>query len=479
MRPTTVWVIFGIDFSCLWDITSFFYFLIIFPMVHQIKDGVVHLALDIKNDLFERLQERIHDLDVHDILDLFDISTSRARLLIFRLLDQEVAADVFAELSPHAQQELLQHFTDKEVLSILDELQPDERTYVFEHIPGKATQRLLNLLPADELIEAKKLLWFPEESVGRLMTPRYLALKSERTAAQALEKVRYRGMDTETINVLYVINHDWELIGVLSIRDLVLADPQSLIGDIMIENIYQLLPTDDRETAVHLMQKSGLVVLPVVDARHVLIGIVTADDVLDVASEETTEDFHIWAAISPLRRDYNDTSIVQLVMKRLPWLLVLVGVNLASSWVISAFEHTLASALALAFFIPLLIGSGGNAWAQSATLMVRALATGDVKMHQRWRAFSKEIMVGIILWIIMGFASGVVWVFRGWFEVSLVVGVSMVAIVIFANSVGVVLPFILTKMKQDPAVAWWPLITSLVDAGGLLIYFSLATLIIL
>jgi magnesium transporter len=448
-------------------------------MVHHIKESVVQLALDIKNDLFERLQERLRDLDVHDILDLFGLSSARARLLIFRLLDKDIAADVFAELSPLSQQELLQHFTDKEVLSILDELQPDERTYVFEHIPGKATQRLLNLLPHDELIEAKKLLWFPEESVWRLMTPRYLAVKSDRTAAQALEKVRHRGMDAETVNVLYVIDHDRELIGVMSIRDLVLADPTCTIDMIMRETIYQLHPTDDREKAVHMMQISGLVVLPVVDIRQVLIGIVTADDVLEVASEETTEDFHIWAAISPLRHGYKDTSIVQLVIKRLPWLLVLVCVNLASSWVISAFEQTLASALALAFFIPLLIWSGGNAGAQSATLMVRALATGDVKMHQRRGAFSKEIVVGLILWAMMWLASGLVWAFRGWWEVSMVVALSMIAIVVFANSVGVILPFILTKFKQDPAVAWGPLITSLVDAWGLLIYFSLATLILL
>jgi len=448
-------------------------------MVSHINPLVVQIALDVKDNTFDLLKKHLHQLDVHDLLDLFDLSSAKARLLIFRLLTPERAADLFAELSPYAQQELLKHFTDKEVIKILEELQPDERTAVFEQMPGKATQRLFNLLPPDELLEAKQLLWYPEESVWRLMTPHYIAIKSDRTVAQALEKVRKRGADSETINVLYIVDEKRHMQGVISIRDLVLADPKGSVIAIMTEEIYILHPTDDRERAVHIMEKSWLTVLPVLDAYGVLIGIVTADDVLEVASEEATEDFHKWAAVAPLKQDYRSTSIQALVIKRLPRLLILVIVNLASSWVISAFEETLTAAIALAFFIPLLIDSWWNAWAQSATIMVRAIATGDVKMNQRRSTFSKEILVGIIIWATMGLASGLLWWFRWWWEISLVVSLSMIAIVIFANCVWVLLPFILTKLKQDPAVASGPLITSLVDAWGLLIYFSLATWIIL
>lgn len=448
-------------------------------MVSNVKKIVIQLALAIKNNEFTSIKKDITLLDVHDLLDLFSLSSDKAKLLVFRLLDPEVAADLFAELAPQDQNDLLKHFTDKEIIHILEELEPDERTAVFEQIPGKATQRLFNLLPAKELIEAKQLLWYPEESVWRLMTPHYVAIKSDRTVEQALEKVRKRGADSETINVLYIVDEKRHMQWVVSIRDLVLAQPQDTVIDIMTQEAYILHPRDDREKAVSMMQKSWLTVLPVLDAHGVLLGIVTADDILDVASEEATEDFHKWAAVAPLKQDYQNTSIQELVVKRLPWLLVLVVINLASSWVIAAFEETLAAAIALAFFIPLLIDSGGNAGAQSATIMVRAIATGDVKMHQRRKTFSKEIFVWLVIGVMMWLASGLLWWFRGWREVSLVVTLSMVAIVVFANCVWVLLPFVLTKLKQDPAVASGPLITSLVDAWWLLIYFSLATWIIL
>lgn len=448
-------------------------------MEHNVSDLITQLADDIREDTFVLLQQHLPHLKVHELVDLFDLLSPKAKLLVFRLLDHERAADLFAELAPSVQQSFLQHFTDREITHLLEELQPDQRTQVFEEMPGKATQRLLNLLPPEELEEAKKLLGYPDESVGRLMTPHYVAVRTWYTCAQALEKIRKKWDTTETSNVIYVVDQHRHLKGVVSLRELVLATWDTPVHTIMLEDMFALHATDDREEAVRMFENSGLFVLPVVNRTGVLLGIVTADDIFDVATEETTEDFHVSGAVLPLKQEYTDTSIGALVIKRTPWLFILVVVNLISSGVISIFEETLQTAIVLAFFIPLLIGTGWNAGAQSATIMVRAIATGDVKLNQWGKIFAKEIVVSLLIGAMLGIAGMFLWLWRWGMEVSMVVWLSMIGIVMVANCIGVLLPFLFTKIKQDPAIASGPLITSVVDATGLLIYFGLASLIIL
>ncbi|MEX2640980.1 MAG: magnesium transporter [Balneolales bacterium] len=440
-------------------------------MNELIKPEILEL---IENQRWTELRESIEDWPVPEVADLMYGLEKSDRVLLFRILPRSLSSELFSYLEPESQNELLIDLTDEETRHLLANLRPDDRTALLDELPGQITQRLLNLLSPQDLKEARQLLGYPEESVGRLMTPDYLAIRASWTIGQALEHIRKMGKKSETINVIYVTDRSWKLIDALELQVLILAEPEQIVQDVMDNSFVSISAFDDREVAVQMMQRYDKTVLPVVDSEGVLLGIVTVDDVFDVAEEEATEDFHKGAAVAPLKTSYRDATIFSLFSKRLPWLIILVFVNLISSGVIEAFEDVLASALALAFFIPLLIDSGGNTGAQSATLMVRAIATGDIQLSQWLRTVGKEVFVGITLGIIMGGASWVLGYFRGGWEIGVVVGVSMILIVLTANIIGTILPFLLTKINIDPAVASSPLITTIVDAVGLLIYFSIA-----
>ncbi len=425
---------------------------------------------DIRRALVDEPPPHLADL-------LFSLDT-REMVLVFRCLPREVSSEVFALLGKGDRNALIEALTDEETRHLLADLDPDDRTDLLQELPGEVTQRLLNLLSPADLKEARQLLGYPEDSVGRLMTPDYVAVRPGWTVAQALDHIRHRGTDSETINIIYVTDDRWKLLDALELGELILADPDAAVRDIMKGSFVALSAFDDREEAVRMMQRYDIFVLPVVDSTGVLVGIVTADDILDVAQEEATEDFHLVGAVSPLRMSYREASVSFLFRRRAGWLLGLILVSLVSSGVIAAFERVLASVIALAFFIPLLMGSSGNAGSQSATMMVRALATGDLRPGE-WRAtLLKELLVGASLGLVMGLASAVVGLIRGGPAVGLIVGLTMFAVIIVGNTMGVLLPFLLVRLRVDPAVASSPLITSMADATGLLIYFSVATLVL-
>jgi len=424
------------------------------------------------------LREKLTGRTAPETAELLPELDKPHRVLAFRLLPREFSTEVFSFLEGDYQDALLKELTGEETRRLLADLKPDDRTQFLSELPGQVTQRLLNLLSPADLKEARRLLGYPEESVGRLMTPDYVAVRPEWTAARALEHIRRKGKDSETINVVYVTDSSWKFLDALELRRFILAKPTDTVEQMMDYSYVTLSAVDDREQAVRVMLRHGFVALPVLDSAGILLGIVTADDVLDVAQEEATEDFHKTAAVAPLKTGYREAGIWPLYRKRIGWLVILVFVNLVSSGVISIYEEVLASALALAFFIPLLIDSGGNTGAQSATLMVRALATGDVKLAQWFKVLAKELFVGISLGTTMGLAGGLLGLFRGGYQIGLVVGLAMVSIVVVANVIGVVLPFILIKLRLDPAVASSPLITSVADAAGLIIYFTLAAWIL-
>ncbi|NLG85154.1 MAG: magnesium transporter [Firmicutes bacterium] len=420
------------------------------------------------------LLDFLSGLSIPDLADLLMLLAPSARVAVFRLLPKEISSEVFAYLESSHMNTLLRDLTDQETQHLLANMRPDDRTALFEELPGRAIQRLLNLLSPEDRKEALSLLGYPEESVGRFMTPDYIAVRPHWTVAQALEHIRARGTDSETIYNIYVTDDSWRLLDDIELRRLILADPAEKIERLMDHVFISLNALEDREQAVRTMERYDVFALPVVDAEGILLGIVTADDVLDVSREEATEDFHKSAAVTPLRTSYHEANAFSLFTSRIGWLVSLVFINLLSSGVIAFFEKTLASAIALAFFMPLLIDSGGNAGSQSATLVVRALATGEIRLSQWIKVLFREILVGVMLGMVMGLASGLLGVFRGGYRVGLVVGVSMVAIIILANLVGVLLPFLLTRFKLDPAVASSPLITSIADCMGLFIYFSIA-----
>lgn len=432
----------------------------------------------IQEKQWRALSQMIREWPAPEVADVMTHLDKPDRVLLYRSLPRQHAALVFSYLDQDAQNTLLHELTDDDARHLLENLSPDDRTALLEELPAEVTKSMLRLLGGESLSTARQLLGYPEESVGRLMTPNYLSIRPEWTVAQALEHIRTHGRDSETFNIVYVTDDSSHLLDSLRLRKLIMADPSSEVESLLNDSVISISAFADREEAVRLIQKYDIFAIPVVDSEGVMLGIVTVDDVLDVAEEEATEDFHKGAAVSPLDRDYSASSAVHLYRKRIGWLTVLVFVSLISSGVIASFEENLARVIALTFFIPLLIGSGGNAGAQAATLMVRAIATGDLQLSRWGRALAKEVFVGLALGVTLGALSYLLGIFRGDVRVGLVVALSMTCIVLVANCLGAVLPFALSRMKLDPAVASSPLITSTMDAIGLLIYFSIAIAIL-
>ncbi len=400
------------------------------------------------------------------------------RVLLFRALPGELAAAVFARLSTATRDRLVVALTDLETRRLLADLQPDDRTSLLGELPGQVTQRLLNLVPEEERTLTLELLGYPEDSVGRLMTPYYLAVRPEWTIDRALEHVRARGREDETSSMVFVVDDEWRLLDDLPLQRLVFSDPHRLVNDVMDEQHVSLEPDTDREEAVLMMRRYDRVALPVVDASGVLIGVVTVDDVMGVAEEEATEDFYRSSAIAPGRESYWESGAGLLYRRRIGWLVGLVLVNLISSGVIAAYEDMLVSYVALAFFIPLLIDTGGNAGSQSATIIIRAISLGEVRADQWLRAFLKEAALGLLIGVTLGLLGLVLGVVRGGFAIGMVVMITMIVMLLLTNLLGVLLPFLLMRFGRDPAVASGPLITSVADAVGLLIYFWVAALVL-
>lgn len=401
------------------------------------------------------------------------------QVLVYRSLPRERAADVFAYLEPEDQDDVLDALTDADTRQLLANLSPDDRTAMLEELPAKVTRRLMQLLSPEDLAESRQLLGYPDESVGRLMTPDYIRLRAEWSCEQALAHVRKYGRDSEIFNILYVTDARGKLVDIVRMRRLIMMDPQALIQDMLNYNCVSISAYDDREVAVEMIQRYDVNALPVVDSEGVLLGIVTVDDILDVAEEEATEDIQKGAAVAPLQTRYSVASPSQLFRKRIGWLLVLIFVNLISAGVIARYEAFMVEFIALALFMPLVIASGGNCGAQSATLMVRAIATGDLELSDWLAAVGKELFVGALLGGAMAVIAGAVGqLYGGDSKIALIVGLSMVSIVFVANSFGALLPFALSRLKVDPAAASSPLITSVMDVLGLIIYFSIAALVL-
>jgi magnesium transporter len=409
-----------------------------------------------------------------EVADLLLHLRKEDRVLLFRALPRALATDLFSHLELEQQDALLRDLTDEETRRLLADLPPDDRTHLLEELPGQATQRMLTLLSPEDLKEARWLLGYPEESVGRLMTPEYVAVRPAWTVAAALDFIRAHGSDSETINRIFVVDDRWHLLDDIELRRFILAPPSATVDDIMDRAVVTVSAFADREEAVALIRRYDQFVLPVLDSDGILVGIVTVDDLLDVQEQEATEDFHKVGSVGPVRVSLRDAPLALLYRARIGWLLALVFMNIFSGAGIAAFEDTLAATIALTFFLPLLIDSGGNAGSQSATLIVRALATGDIRLTDWLRLFSRELRVALLLGLSMAAGASAIAYFRAP-EVMVVVALTMTIIVVWGSLIGMLLPFVLTKLGRDPATASAPLITSLADISGVLIYFSIAT----
>ncbi len=397
------------------------------------------------------------------------------RVLLFRALTRRKAAQVFAQLDFEEQNALLTDLTDEETQQLLTRLPPDDRTQLLEELPGQVTQRLVNLLDPEDLEEARYLLGYPAQSAGRLMTPDYVAVHPEWSVEHALEHIRAHGQDSETIDRIYVVDENWCLLDDIALRRIILADPETMIADIMDHSFASVSAFADREVAVQIIRRYDQVALPVVDSEGVLVGIVTVDDLLDVAEQEATEDFHRVGSVEPIRTSLREAGIGFLYRRRIGWLLILVFINIFAGEGIAYFEETIAAVVTLVIFLPLLIDSAGNAGSQAATLMVRAIATGDVRTADWFRLLGKELGVAVALGLTMAAAVSVVAYWRGGPDIAAVAAISMATVVVIGSLVGMSLPFLLSRLRLDPATASAPLVTSIADLSGVLVYFSIAT----
>ncbi len=425
---------------------------------------------------WKTLRSALHEFNYIQIADVIERSKEFESIVLFRFLGREQAKDVFQELSFDKQEEIIEGLAQhaSKVADLLNDMEPDDRTAFLEELQGNITQRLMQLLTPENREVAKKLLGYPEDSIGRMMTPEYVAVKPNFTIAETIEHIRQFGHDSETLNVLYVVDNNWKLVDDIRMREIILARPEQKISDLIDYKFISLSAFDDQETAVGIFKDHDRVALPVIDTEGVLLGIITVDDVLDIAEEEDTEDFHKFGAVTDAIISPLQATVTHLYSKRVFWLLALVFVNVFSGAIISSFEDVLASAISLVFFFPLLIDSGGNAGSQSATLMIRALAMGDVEAKDWVKLLGKEFFVSLLLGLTMAFGVSLVASFRA-IEILPIVAITMILIVIAGSLIGMLLPFIFTKLKIDPATASAPLITTISDILGVIIYFSVAS----
>jgi magnesium transporter len=368
----------------------------------------------------------------------------------------------------------------------MSNLEPDEQVALMEELPGDLTQRVMNSMRPSDQLQVKKLLGYPEDSVGRLMTPRYVRVKSDWTVKRSMEHIRKYAAMAETLNVIYVVNDREQLIDDLRITELIVAAEDQTIFTLMDESFTALRVFEDQEEAVKMLAKYDRVALPVVDSDNVLVGIVTADDVIDVAEEEITEDMQKMAAMDALDDYYSQTSIIQMVKKRLGWLIVLFVGQILTALTMGQYEELLSKIVFLSFFVPLIISSGGNSGAQAATLIIRALATDDIRPDDWKKVFFRELSSGLILGLligILGFITLLAWDFaaNGYVDqqsylTAVVIALSLLSIVLFGNFIGAMLPFILSRLGFDPAVSSAPFVATVVDVSGIIIYFSIAIL---
>jgi len=446
---------------------------------------------EIKQLLVERkwnpLKERFAGIPEPELADILEALEPADRMLAFRLLPRKQASAVFSYLEASRQNELILHLTNEDARNILADLTPDDRTALLEELPGEMTQRLLNLLSPEDLREARTLLGYPEESVGRLMTPDYVAVRPDWTAQQALDHIRKRGQDAETINIVYVVGDRWKLLDDLRLRLILLADPSARLESIMDRAFVALQANQDREEAVRLFAEYDRVALPVVDSEGVLLGIVTADDILDVAEEEATEDMQKMGGMEALDTPYLDTPLLEMVRKRGIWLSILFVGEMITATAMGYFEDEIARAVVLALFIPLIISSGGNTGSQAASLIIRAMAVEDVKLRDWWRVMRRELAAGLALGAILGIIGLtriLLWPNREdiygphYALLAVTVALSLIGVVVFGTITGSMLPFLLRRMGLDPAVSSAPFVATLVDVTGLIIYFTVALVIL-
>ena len=436
---------------------------------------------------FSALREAFVDWSPADVAECITELPEDEQAVVFRLLPHAQATDVFEYLDSDAQHVVLKAMGHAEAARILNDMSADDRTALLEELPGAAVVQLLQLLSPEEKAVAQSLLNYPEDSVGRLMTTEFVSVRADWSVQQVLDHIRAHGQDSETLNVIYVTDERGCLIDDVRIREFLLAPTETKVADIHDSSFIALRAADDQSRALELFKKYDRNTLPVVDSEGKLLGIVTVDDMLDVQEEESTEDMQKLGGVEALEEPYMEAPLFELVRKRAVWLVVLFLGEMFTATAMGFFEHELEKAVMLALFIPLIISAGGNAGSQATSLLIRAMALGEVKLADWWRVMRRELASGALLGLILGligFSRVAIW---GHFStiygphfylVGATVGIAVLGVVLWGSIAGSMLPMLLRRIGLDPATSSAPFVATLVDVTGLVIYFTAAVLLL-
>lgn len=437
----------------------------------------------IKEGDVEALSEALNTLSPFEIAELIANKPEEDQSVLFRVLSQPIALQTFDFLPTQTQRKLLHKMPTMQVASLLKALSPDDRTSFLQELPRDVIDELVKLLPYDERIQTLTLLGYPEGSVGRLMTPDYIAVKMGWTIEEVLDHIQVYGHDSETINVIYVIDEENKLLDDIKLRDILFVPRQSKVQSIAKHQFVALSVYDSDEVAINAFRSHDRIVLPVIDEKGVLLGIVTIDDILRLANQEATEDMQKIGGMEALNEPYLQAPFLELMKKRASWLVILFLGEMFTATAMGYFEDEIAKAVVLALFLPLIISSGGNAGSQASTLVIRAMALGEVKLRDWWKIVKLEVLSGIFLGAVLGFIGFfrvTIWsLFSNmygeyWLLIAFTIGLALIGVVLWGTLCGALLPLVLRWVGVDPATSSAPFVATIVDVTGLIIYFLIA-----
>ena len=440
------------------------------------KPDVERMTALLEEHKFKQLKDELETMHPVDIVDVLEELDKKQRTLVFRLLAKEEAAEVFTDMNSDMRADLINSLTDSELEEVMDEMYVDDTVDVLEEMPANVVDRLLMATDEDTRQKINALLQYPEDSAGSIMNVEYISLRKEMTVADAILKIRQVGINKETIYTCYVTEKK-KLIGIVDVKDLLTAGESRLIEEIMDENVLCARTLDDQEYVANMINKYGLVAIPIIDHEDCLVGIVTVDDAMLVLQDETTEDISIMAGVSPSEDSYFGTSVFQHAKSRTPWLLIMMLSATVTGQILGYYENAMAAMPVLITFIPMLMGTGGNCGSQSSTLIIRGLAVGEIEFRDVVKVIFKEARIAVIVGVLLSLVNGVriYFMYGHDMTLALALGLTMIGVVLMAKCIGCILPLTAKKLGLDPAIMAAPLITTILDTCTILVYFNIVT----
>ncbi|MBR0462179.1 MAG: magnesium transporter [Erysipelotrichaceae bacterium] len=439
------------------------------------KEKIIELLAD---ENFKELKEFLADANEADIAECLDELEQSDVAVVFRLLKKDEAADIFSRMDPDTQENLIEILSDKEIASIVSKLYVDDAADLVDELPANLVTRVLNNSSEAKRKAINEILKYPDDSAGSIMTTEYASLDEDATVQDAFDRIRKRGLTKETIYTIYITDKDRHLVGVTTAKELLLAEPDTRMSELMEENVIAIPTTEDKEEVAKMFDKYDFLAMPVVDSENRLVGIVTVDDAMDVMSEENEEDFEKMAAIAPSEEDYMKESIFAQYKNRIVWLLVLMLSSIVTGKIITNYENAFAAVPLLVSFIPMIMDTGGNCGSQASTMVIRALATDEVETKDVLKVWWREIRIACLVGATLAVVNGIrIYLQYHDLPLSIVIGITLFCTACLAKSLGCLLPILAKTLKLDPAYMASPMITTMVDACSLVIFFNVALML--